>query len=292
VQKFTRSLTREIELAGGRLALTLSEQGIAVRPVGSRKTPWQMSWSALVCHLTNQGLPEGNAPSAEMVASALESLKKGGPATLAAPAAAPVESAPSVPEPAPEPAPAAEKVTAPPGARRGAASAGVAGALGRLERWLRTHRQRYLQGLLPGASDEELAFLEAALGMPVPEDLRSLLRWHNGQSSDFIGHLENDWDLMNTSQIVAAKQELDAGDLSQTGWRSAWIPFLQDDADDYRCLDTSVPGAPVREFWQGNAEHPIVAPSLAAWLEKFVAAVEHGAYHEDAERGTFLLSQV
>src|ERR1700732_5536090 len=52
VQKFTRPLTREVELAGGRLAFTFSEQGIAVRPVGSRRPPREITWGALVLHMT------------------------------------------------------------------------------------------------------------------------------------------------------------------------------------------------------------------------------------------------
>jgi len=36
VQKFTRPITREVEIGSERLAFTFGEQGIAVRPVGSR----------------------------------------------------------------------------------------------------------------------------------------------------------------------------------------------------------------------------------------------------------------
>ncbi|MFQ3594277.1 MAG: SMI1/KNR4 family protein [Gemmataceae bacterium] len=44
MQKFTRSLTREIELHGERYAVTLNNQGLALRPVGSRKPPKEASW--------------------------------------------------------------------------------------------------------------------------------------------------------------------------------------------------------------------------------------------------------
>src|SRR5262249_7516964 len=160
--------------------------------------------------------------------------------------------------------------------------------LTRLEKWLASRRPRYREGLLPGASAAELDAFQSALGIPLPEALRALLSWHNGQSADFVGHLENNWDLMNLNQILQAKKDLDAGDRTQTGWQPTWIPFLDDDQGDYVCLDASQPEAPVREFWQGQTEPPVVAPSPAAWLEQFVTAVERGAYHEDPERGTFL----
>jgi cell wall assembly regulator SMI1 len=159
--------------------------------------------------------------------------------------------------------------------------------LQRLDHWLASERSRYLRGLRPGASHAELTSLQDNLGLPVPADLAAFLAWHNGQSDDFIGHLEDDWDLMSSAEIVAAKRDMDASAM-QGGWQRSWIPFLKDDNDDYVVLDTSQADAPVREFWQGNPDHSIVAPSLKAWLEGFVDALERGEYVEDSERGTML----
>jgi cell wall assembly regulator SMI1 len=160
----------------------------------------------------------------------------------------------------------------------------VPALLARLEKWLAQHRPRYLYGLEPGATAQELNTLEAALGGSVPADLRALLAWHDGQKDDFIGCLEQSWNLMSAQQIAAARQELQAaGD----GPASKLIPFLDNDAGDFLCLDTGQPDAPVRAVWRGKAERPVVARSLAAWLEEFVAAVERGEYHEDPERGYF-----
>jgi cell wall assembly regulator SMI1 len=210
--------------------------------------------------------------------AAVESLKKGEAGKTSA-AAAPTAAAP--------------KTTASNGHAEGrpAAGGGVQALLGRLEKWLHQHRRRYAEGLLPGASAQELDATQAALGVPLPQDLRTLLSWHNGQSGDFIGHLENNWDLMSAGRIVEAKREMDGGDRAQSSWQPAWVPFLEDDSGNFLVLDTSQPAAPVRECWQGNPDHSIVVPSLAAWLEQFVGAVEQGRYHEDPERGTFLASK-
>ena len=81
--------------------------------------------------------------------------------------------------------------------------------LNRLDRWLAAHRQRYRNGLQPGASPAELETLQESLGCPLPAELRSLLAWHNGQSADFSGHFEQDWDLMNAVAIASAKRDLD-----------------------------------------------------------------------------------
>jgi cell wall assembly regulator SMI1 len=157
----------------------------------------------------------------------------------------------------------------------------------RLEHWLARHRRRFLAGLRPGATPPQLEALQASLGMPLPDELRLLLAWHNGQNEGPLGRFEQDWLLLGTEEIAAAKHVLDA-DAATTNWDRAWIPFLDDDAGDYVCLDTSTAPPPLREFWLGNTTHEIVASSLTAWLQTFVAHLEKGKYAEDPERGTFL----
>lgn len=157
----------------------------------------------------------------------------------------------------------------------------------RLEVWLKRHRPGYWRALLPGAGAAVLDGLASALDRPLPADLRRLLAWHDGQDADFPGRFEEDWRLMSAAEIVAAKAERDA-DAVRTGWNLAWLPFLDDDAGDYLCLDASQPNGPVRAFWLGRRDHPLLSPSLLAWLNEFVTAVERGEYVEDSERGSFL----
>ncbi len=164
--------------------------------------------------------------------------------------------------------------------------AGLSAHLARLDDWLARHRARFHAGLLPKASAAEVEALEKGLGTTVPQELRALLAWHNGQNPDVVGAFEQSWNLMSASQIADAKKELDGA--APSGWQRAWIPFLDDDAGNYVVLDTSGPDHPVREFWQGCGEHPVVAKSLAAWVEAFASAVQSGDYHEDPERGNFL----
>jgi hypothetical protein len=111
VQKFTRPITREIELGGERLALTLTEAGVSVRPVGSRRPPLELSWAALLGHMTSG---QAGEPSPEQVSSAVQSLKGGGrpsrspsPGAPAAPAETPAPPAPVAEQPSHTPAPPA-----------------------------------------------------------------------------------------------------------------------------------------------------------------------------------------
>ena len=74
MQKFTRNLTREIEVAGERLAVTFSAEGLSVRPVGSRKEPATLSWAGCLSAVVNAA-KEGSEPSTEQVSEALAWFK-------------------------------------------------------------------------------------------------------------------------------------------------------------------------------------------------------------------------
>jgi cell wall assembly regulator SMI1 len=260
MQKFTRALTREIEVAGERLAVTLSEKGLSVRPVGSRRPPYEMSWAAWICACTAPG-QANYEPTAEEAEAAVQTMKAGKVET-------PKAEKPAEPE-APAPAP-----TGP-----------LAGLPERLGKWLSAHRAHYLKALLSGATADQMEALHKEIGVPVPEELGAWLTWHNGQDPNVVGAVAARWIPMSTTEIAEAKKELDAN--PKEGWQKTWVPFLDDDNGNYLCLDTSQLGHPVREYREGHPENKVVAPSLKAWLEKFVTGVENGEYHEDSERGTF-----
>jgi cell wall assembly regulator SMI1 len=256
VQKFTRPLTREIELGGERIGLTLAEDGIKVRLVGARRPPLEMSWGKVI-HYATAGASE---PTAAELANAVAAVKKGGPAQAGNPPAA---------------------VASPPKQKGG----DVSTALQRLETWLRQHRPGMLQALRPGATPAELDALQRQIGMALPASLRDLLAWHNGQKADRLGGFEQDWRLMSTEQIEKARREL-RETAGQAG--ASWLPIFEDGNGDYLFVDTGSTPAPLRTYWVGQAEQPTIAPSLDVWLEDFVSAAEQGQYYEEAERGTFI----
>jgi cell wall assembly regulator SMI1 len=285
MQQFTRALTREIEVAGERLAITLSKEGLSVRPVGGRRPPHTMSWEACLNACVERA---GQEPSADQVKQVIDAVKAGAAKTAEntekKPKAAPADKPASSPAPAASyPAPAA--ATSHPAPTTAGDKMTI--LLARLDQWLNTHRERFQQALRAGATGRECDELAAVVGRPLPEELRALLMWHNGQNPDVPGSFEDNWILMSTEEITDAKKELDAE--SHEGWRKNWLPFLDNDSGDYRCVDLDSPGLSVLECWRGRADHPVIAPSLAAWLEGFVTALERGAYAEDPERGSLVM---
>jgi cell wall assembly regulator SMI1 len=287
MQKFTRALTREIEVGGERLSVTLDQEGLTLRPVGSRRPPHTMTWTAVVCACAGKPIT-GDSPPPEVTRAALDALKAGRKEKPAAPAAEPTPPA----DPPPAGPKATAKHSAPESARGGEPAPAAPPAdqsflniLARIDHWLARHRPRFHKALLPGATDADLAGLEGHLGMRLPGELRDWLRWHSGQDPESIGAFEEGWILLGAGEIGNAKSELDAA--PPPGWHTGWVPFLDNDNGSYLCLDTTHTGLPVRACWRGNEHHEIVAPSLTAWARDFAAALEAGQYHEDPERGTF-----
>ena len=154
-------------------------------------------------------------------------------------------------------------------------------ALARIDAWFAVHRPHYSAALHPGATVAELAALERALGLPLPAALHELLAWHNGQSADFAGCFVEHWFLMSCENIRLAYAET-----------TGWIPFLDNDAGDYLCLDAARTPCPVRAFYLSEFEQPIVAPSLASWMQAFADDLEAGHYVEDPERGDLMRKQI
>lgn len=250
MQKFTRSLAREVVIGGERLALTLDAEGVAIRPVGSRRPPVQVSWATVLCAAT--GAPADEAA----LADALAALRGAAPRPVVA-----------------------RDATASP------VCTTLEEWLARLDHWMRRHRPRYLDGLRPGADNRQLAALENVLYQPLPPELRAWLAWHNGQDPQLIGAFHEAFTLLSAEQIGrewhVRQREADPS------WNTAWLPLLDDYQGDLIVLDTTRPGCPLRELWRGRDEHPIVAPSLLAWISTFVTDVEAGRYQEDPERGEF-----
>lgn len=72
MQKFTRAITREVEINGERLAVTLSDAGVSIRPVGSRKPPAEIAWAAVVAAARSQPAPPAEPGELALLLSRLD----------------------------------------------------------------------------------------------------------------------------------------------------------------------------------------------------------------------------
>lgn len=139
--------------------------------------------------------------------------------------------------------------------------------------------------LRPGLDPAGVARLRAALD-GLPDELATLLAWHDGQKADFQGTFADGWCLLSADDIAALRADLDAD--PPAGWRAGWVPWARDDNDSFLVLDPATDGVPVRAVWSGKGDHPPVAPSLTAWFTTLLADFEAGKYVEDPERGDYV----
>ncbi|HEY4175240.1 MAG TPA: SMI1/KNR4 family protein [Kofleriaceae bacterium] len=159
--------------------------------------------------------------------------------------------------------------------------------VGRLERWLAANKPEVLGQLAPGATDEQLAACETAVGAKLPPGLRALLRWRNGNKPDGFSNVVAGWMLSSTEYIASTHTMMnglaDHGHFSSKDWwRSSWIPVLSNGGGDHVCIDRrgAFSGEPNQliQFWHDNAMRKIVAPSFDDFLTAYVDALESGLW--------------
>jgi cell wall assembly regulator SMI1 len=160
----------------------------------------------------------------------------------------------------------------------------------RLDRWLAQNRPDYYAQLNQGLTDGELAALEQRIANTLPETLKALLRWRNGQANDSYESLYYNYVLMdadNIAETVKIHNELLAnGDFTRANWWSPqWIPFLDNGAGDSYCIDTGgafegVKGQ-VLEFNHDYESRRIHAANLESWLKTVTKGLEQGLLEYD-----------
>ncbi|MFD4406354.1 SMI1/KNR4 family protein [Nocardia sp. NPDC058499] len=164
--------------------------------------------------------------------------------------------------------------------------------LTRLDRWLAVNRPAYYAGLAPGASTADIDELARAAGGEVPPPLRELLTWRNGQSGDYDGCLESLWFLMSAREIADTMEDMvwvkETEGFEELWWGPGWVPFLGNIYGDHLCIDLqgAFDGKPGQliEIPSKSESRDIRYPSLEAWLETFVIALETGMF-EEADKG-------
>lgn len=167
----------------------------------------------------------------------------------------------------------------------------------RFEAWLAANWPAGLACLNPPASDEDIASLERALDVKLPEDYVSCLKIHNGQRANSGGGLFDGSEFLSSDEVLAQwsvwKELLDDDDfdgaesepapgIRNDWWHARWIPFTHNGGGDHLCIDLA-PAATghagqVISMWHDSAERTLLAPDFGAWFKTYVDAVCAGDY--------------
>lgn len=174
----------------------------------------------------------------------------------------------------------------------------------RIEAWFeQMHVSEGLSDFQPGATEEEIQAVEAALAIAFPEEVKASYRIHNGSSRQSLigGPGQGLWELCSLEEVVSYWNMLEKYatgwkvDRAQDGWLDVhgqpilvraegwnlrWIPLLHSDGT-FLCLDFAP--TPYGHMGQIIANDPVdgptwVAPSWLAFLSTFADDLEAGEY--------------
>ncbi len=146
--------------------------------------------------------------------------------------------------------------------------------LDKIETWLAANRPEYHSLLNPPAQPYLFTALRTAVGITLPEDLRSFYLWHDGQDSESFEPLLENLTFMTLTEIATTHQaHSDVAIFDQWDddfWRPCWIPFLSNGGGDYLCLASetagNVPKGSILWYDHETSDREVVHPSFDGFL--------------------------
>jgi cell wall assembly regulator SMI1 len=176
--------------------------------------------------------------------------------------------------------------------------ADIKGLYASLETWLADHAPQQHGELQPPASAEDLSALEAALGQAIPEELREALELHDGRvglDSYMIMPAARIQQRYTRKMESADQESPEPGDgtCKPVVWTKGWIPFAEDGAQNFLCIDLDpgkkgAKGQVIR--WERDSQGADAAPwkSFGEWLKAMVDACVGGKVDIDGDGNIFL----
>lgn len=152
----------------------------------------------------------------------------------------------------------------------------------RLDYQLLSLRPDYYAQLKPPLSSADIAALETKYSVQLPDDLKELYRWKNGQKSSCYKSFVNNATFLSLDDALSTARDLTGmigSDFeTENWWHMDWIPLFQNGGGDYICYDkTGVftgQAGQLLEFWHADSDRNVIAGSLSAFLEGLVQYYE------------------
>lgn len=155
-----------------------------------------------------------------------------------------------------------------------------------IDSWLRRNNPDYYLDLRPGATQQQIEAAERRLGLQLPEALRQLYMWRDGQPNNCYGSFYYNFMFPQLETAVASAETMnnnfEEGEVPDDWWLPSWFPFLDNGAADMICVDTA--GAfggivgQVLWFMHETPDRNIEYPSVEAWGSTFALSLERGLW--------------
>lgn len=148
-----------------------------------------------------------------------------------------------------------------------------------LDQLLKELRQEFYQKLNDGLDEKAINDLEKEFNLELPEDLKSLYRWKNGQTDKCYESFINNSMFISLRESLEINTELNpmiGTDFEEENWwNKGWLPIFHNGGGDYICYDlqgvfTNQKGQ-IIEFWHADNNRNVIAPNL----ESFVSAINN-----------------
>ena len=159
----------------------------------------------------------------------------------------------------------------------------------RLNEQLSSLRPDYYAQLNPPLSLADIAALETTYNVQLPDDLKELYGWKNGQKSSCYKSFVNNSAFLSLNDALSTAKDLTGmigSDFeTENWWHTGWIPVFQNGGGDSICYDTmgvftDLPGQ-LLEFWHADSDRNVIAGSLSAFLQGL------SQYYENTPPATF-----
>jgi cell wall assembly regulator SMI1 len=133
-----------------------------------------------------------------------------------------------------------------------------------------------LTTLRPAASTESIAQIEQLLGVALPDGVRQLLAWHDGQEWNAALRDSDNRRLLSAGEIIEALKFFhDPEEEFLEPWGRYWLPFLTNDSGDYVVVDASPAGSgELIAYWHDWDDRSVEHKSMAAWAQGLIEELD------------------
>ena len=144
-----------------------------------------------------------------------------------------------------------------------------------LDKQLRDKRPEYYSKLQDPLTAGEIAALEVKYETTLPNDVKELYLWKNGQQYDHYEAFANNSMFEPLENVLNSAQELTGSIgyefLFKNWWNVHWLPLFSNGGGAYICYDTegTFTGnkGQILEYWNSDNDRNIIAPDLPTLLK-------------------------
>lgn len=158
-----------------------------------------------------------------------------------------------------------------------------------LDKNIREKRPEYYAKLQDPLTARQIADLELKYKITLPNDVKQLYLWKNGQQYDNYAAFANNSMFEPLENVLNSGQELTGmigyEFLFENWWNPSWLPLFSNGGGAYICYDregtfTGVKGQ-ILEYWNSDNDRNVIAPDLPTFLKVL------NTYYQETEVADF-----